>query len=122
MTPPTLDTEPTTTPEDIEANKVFAILAYIGLLWLVPFLFAKESKFARFHTNEGLVLFLAMILLSASVGVLAPIPLFGWLLVVSVPVLWIGFFILMVIGILNAAQGKMKPVPLLGGRFSLIKV
>ena len=39
------------TPEDVQNNKVFAILAYIGILVLVPIFAAKESKFARFHAN-----------------------------------------------------------------------
>jgi hypothetical protein len=40
-------------PQDAQDNKIMAILAYLGLLFLVPFLAAKESPFARFHTNQG---------------------------------------------------------------------
>ena len=32
---------------DIEENKVFAVLAYIGILFLVPLLAAPRSRFAR---------------------------------------------------------------------------
>ena len=41
---------------DISANKVYAILAYIGFLVLVPLIAVPKSKFARFHANQGLVL------------------------------------------------------------------
>ena len=34
---------------DIEQNKVMAILAYFGILVLIPIFAAKESKFARCH-------------------------------------------------------------------------
>lgn len=39
---------------DVEQNKVMAILAYFGILVLIPILAAKDSKFARFHANQGL--------------------------------------------------------------------
>ena len=41
---------------DVEQNKVMAILAYFGILVLIPILAAKDSKFARFHANQGLLL------------------------------------------------------------------
>jgi hypothetical protein len=37
------------------------------------------------------------------------------------PLLSLAFLVLVVIGVINAAQGKMKPLPVLGGRFSIIK-
>ena len=36
---------------DVAQNKVMGILAYIGFLFLVPLLAAKDSKYARFHAN-----------------------------------------------------------------------
>lgn len=41
-------------PMDIKENKVMAVLAYIGLLVLVPIFAAKDSKYARFHATQGL--------------------------------------------------------------------
>ncbi len=43
-------------PEDVEKNKAMAILAYI--IFFIPLLAAKESKFAMYHANQGLNLFL----------------------------------------------------------------
>lgn len=39
--------------EDINQNKVMAVLAYIGILVLVPLLAAPNSKYARYHVNQG---------------------------------------------------------------------
>jgi|GEM_PF-4342849 len=39
---------------DVEQNKVMAILAYFGILVLIPILAAKDSKFARFHAQPRL--------------------------------------------------------------------
>lgn len=111
--------------DDIEKNKVFGILAYIWILWLVPLLAAKESKFARFHTNEGLVLFLAWLVVWVGLGALsvplALIPGVNLLLLALWPILGLGFLILAVIGVINAAQGKTNHLPIIGGRFTLIK-
>ena len=98
---------------DIENNKVMAVLAYIGILFLVPLLAAKDSKFARFHANQGLVLFLAGIVS----GVVAVIPILGVLLAA---VCSIFLTVLMILGIVNAATGKAKELPIIG-KISLIK-
>ena len=95
-------------PQDIEKNKVYAILAYIGILFLVPLLAAKDSPYAKFHTNQGLVLFLLEVILS----VVWWIPLLG--------LLWIAVVVFAIMGIINAAQGECKPLPIIG-EIELIK-
>ena len=100
-------------PNDVQSNKVMAILAYFGILFLVPLLAAKESPFARYHTNQGLVLFLFMFVC----GILGVIPKFGW--VIS-SVGYLAGFVFFIIGVINAAGGTMKPLPLIGN-FTLIK-
>ncbi len=99
--------------QDIEQNKVYAILAYIGILFLVPLLAAKDSPYAKFHTNQGLVLFL----FSIALGVIGPIPVLGWIAAVAGSII---AFVFMIIGIVNAAQGECKPLPLIG-EIELIK-
>ncbi len=98
-------------PADIQNNKIMAVLAYIGILFLVPLLAAKDSKFARFHANQGLVLFLADIIVGIASGILVWIPIIGWLISL---VLSIALFVFMIIGIVNAAQGQAKELPLIG--------
>ena len=56
----------TTTSYDVESNKAMAVLSYLGILVLVPLLGAKNSPFARFHTNQGLILCIATILYSVA--------------------------------------------------------
>jgi uncharacterized membrane protein len=116
----------TPTAADVEKNKVFGVLAYIGILWLVPLLAAKDSPFARYHCNQGLVLFLGAIaawianwILSI---ILAFIPVLGWLMILLIS-LGIGLSILAlaIIGIINAANGVCKPLPVIGNRFTLLK-
>ena len=104
------NTENTTSkydPADIEANKFIALISYIGLLFIVPLVAAKDSKFARFHANQGLVLFIAGIIL----GALNIIPILGTIVCVIGEFV---VFVLAIIGIINAAKGEAKELPLIG--------
>jgi uncharacterized membrane protein len=111
---------------DVEKNKVFGVLAYIGILWLVPLLAAKDSPFARYHCNQGLVLFLAAIAAWIATIILDMIlifiPVLGWFLMILLHVgLIVGILALAIVGIVNAANGLCKPLPLIGNRFTLLK-
>ena len=105
-------------PQDIQNNKVMAILAYLGILVLVPLLGAKQSPFARFHTNQGLLLIICEIVLSVAVAILGGIPVIGFLLKL---VRGLGTLALLIIGIVNAANGRAKELPLIGNLFTIIK-
>jgi uncharacterized membrane protein len=109
---------------DIDQNRVFAVLAYIGLLFIVPLLAAPKSRFARYHTNQGIVLFLASLAAYGVVGfamiVTAVIPFLGCLsapLMIAIPV---ASFVFTILGIINAASGQFKPLPLIG-HYELMK-
>jgi len=95
-------------PTDIANNKAMAILAYI--LFFIPLLAAKQSRFAMYHANQGLILFLALVAINI---VSTIIPIVGWLLIG--PLANLALFILAILGIMNAAGGKCKPLPLFGG-------
>ncbi|MBA1334020.1 MAG: hypothetical protein HPY66_1504 [Firmicutes bacterium] len=101
-------------PEDIDKNKTVAILAYI--LFFVPLLAARESKFAMYHANQGLVLFLAAMIVNVLGSI---IPLIGWF--VLLPLGNLAVIVLAVLGIINAYKGEAKPLPLMGG-IKILKV
>lgn len=109
---------------DIEQNKVMAILAYFGILVLIPIFAAKESKFARFHSNQGLILCIAAILYGVAYSILSAIILaISWRLYFVISLLGlvgIVFAVLAVIGIINAANGKAKELPVIG-KFNILK-
>lgn len=106
---------------DVEKNKVMGILAYLGLLWLVPFLAAKESAFAKYHCNQGIVLFLAAICLWFVCLIITFIPFVNFIMILVWPAFWIASLVFAILGIINAANGVCKPLPLIGNRFTLIK-
>lgn len=120
----TADTTSEFDPNDINQNKIMAILAYFGILVVIPILAAKESKFARFHANQGLVLFIASvaywIMLEIIKSIIVSIST-GLLLITTILGLtYLVFLVLGIMGIVNAATGKAKELPFIG-KFSLLK-
>lgn len=107
-------------PTDVASNKWMAILSYLGFLVFVPILAGRGSRFARYHANQGLVLFCAGVIFNVIRKILrftsswiffgnSFLDLYGLLGIVS-----LFFFIVAIIGIVNAAKGEAKQLPLIG--------
>ena len=107
-------------PNDIQQNKVMAILAYLSWLVLIPLFAAKESKFARYHCNQGIVLAIAEIIVWVIFGILSIIPYVGWIFIVLNSLISLVCLVFAVTGIINAANGKAKELPFIG-KFNILK-
>ena len=94
-------------------DKAFGALGYVGILFLIPLL-AGKTEFTRFHANQGLVLFIIGVALGIVSGILSVIPFIGWLGMIIGGLGSLATLILMILGIVNAAQGEMKPLPVIG--------
>lgn len=103
--------------EDIKQNKTMAGLAYI--LFFLPLIVCKDSRFGRFHANQGLLLLIlsvaGYIAISIVTTILATITwrLFGFIsLLYSI----YGLFILAIAiyGLVNGLNGKAKELPVIG--------
>jgi len=100
-------------------NTAMAVLAYI--LFFVPLLTgdAKKDDFVKFHTKQGLVLFLTVVLINV-VRWMMPFQLYwtlGW-------VFWLlslGTLVLLIVGIINAVNGKKEMLPVIGKMEKLFK-
>ena len=42
--------------KDIEENKVFALFSYLGFLFIIPLIARPNSKYCKFHVNQGIIL------------------------------------------------------------------
>lgn len=103
--------------EDINKNRAMAILAYIGPLVFIPMFAAKKSKFARFHVNQGFLLFLvwaSMSVLSTFFNLIYLPRILDVLIQLTIWLVSIPATIINVIGIVNAARGKAKELPVIG--------
>lgn len=105
-------------PEDIEANKITSLFAYLGILFIVPLLAAKDSPYARFHTNQGIMLFIVDMALAAfnSVmnGIVRHFELFNVVTSIISAAISLLIFGLVVFGVYNAVSGKAKELPIIG--------
>lgn len=109
----TADTTADYDQKDIEDNKFMAILAYIGILFLIPLFAAKESPFAKFHTNQGIIL----CIVGVAGGIIGIIPILGTIVAALVS---LATTVLMVLGIVNVCQGKAKELPIIG-KYKILK-
>jgi fumarate reductase subunit D len=97
-------------PEQVELpdDRFIAAIGYLGVLCVVPLVFKRDSAFAMHHGKQGLVLLIAwMILWLGNI-----VPILGqivWMLGT------IALIILIILGMINALQGRMWEMPFLGG-------
>lgn len=112
----TADTTAEFDPADIEKTKRISLLSYLGLLFLIPMLVHQDSRFARYHVNQGIVLFLFGLICNVACTVVGWIPLIGWIVSLAIGIIEL---VLMIIGIVNAVNGRAKELPVIG-RFKLL--
>ena len=127
-----LNTEDTTgeyDPKDINDNKGISVLSYLGIFVLVPLLTKKDSKFAQFHARQGVTLLavdIAYAIVATLLGLIkvtktqnvwgipVDIKVTPWPITLILTIGWIVIGVLAIIGIVNAATGKAKKLPLIG--------
>lgn len=104
----------------MNANKAMGVLSYLGILVLIPLLAGdKSSEYVRFHTNQGLVLFLVSIAVDIldgrwfwgfhdwfDLGVLN----LSW----ALDILSLILFVFMIMGIVYACRGERRKLPVIG--------
>ena len=110
---PTQPAAPQGNQSDAEKNKAMAIIGYIiPILFFIPLVTdAKNSVFAKYHANQQLN-FLLFAVVGYIISSVLMVILIGFLLYFLVMIASIVF---MIMGIINAAKGEMKPLPLIGG-------
>ncbi|MSR67508.1 hypothetical protein EXS65_01610 [Candidatus Peribacteria bacterium] len=98
----TAQTPPNETPEqaDIRINKDVAAFSYVWIMSVIIYFSRKDSSFIRYHSKQGIILFL----LSIPVSLIPGIGSYLMFIVVAG----------MLLGFLNAANGQMRDVPLVG--------
>ncbi len=111
--------------EAAEQNKVMGILAYLSWLVLIPIFAAKNSKFARYHANQGLVLAICEIIWWVATAIITAVAYaiawwLGSLLSTVLGLVNLVFLVMLILGIVNAANGKAKELPVIG-KFRILK-
>jgi len=98
-------------------DKTVAILSYLTLIGFIVAIVLhgnKKTQLGTYHLRQSLGLLITGIACWVGSLMLAFIPVIGWITSI---VLWIGLFALWLMGLISAASGQRKPVPLLGEQF-----
>lgn len=123
--------------KDIESNKGLAMISYFGPLALIPFLVSKDSKYVSYHAKQGLNLFIIELIIgvfSYFISSIIQIPkmcqlfeysyecgsITPWWITLPISILEAVTFILAIVGIVYACQGKAKELPVIG-KIKIIK-
>jgi uncharacterized membrane protein len=109
----------TASPQLPSDKTAMLILSYLGLLALIPLLVEKEDRNVQWHAKHGLVLFAAAFILSIVLwiltGVITMVPglgcLVGLISFFAGMGLWVGYLIVIVLGIMKALKGERFMVP-----------
>lgn len=123
-----METNPTTTPPPTVPSGEDKTVAIVSYLTLIGFIVAiiihsnKKTKLGAYHLRQSLGFILTMIAVSFAIGIvvfiIALIPFVHFVLVILVPLLWLGFvgggFVLWLMGLMAAINGQQKPMPVVG--------
>jgi len=90
-----------------ENGTLMGILAYLGILIIIPYFVAKENPFVKFHIKQGLLLVIIQVVLSVSNQIIPS-------LFPMISILQLLTFVLTVIGIINVVKKKEKVLPVIG--------
>jgi uncharacterized membrane protein len=106
---------PDLTPQEISDGKAMAVVSYVCSLIGLPFflvpLIMRDNGFSLYHAKQCLVLWLVLLVAAT---LLSPLVFCGVGLI-ALPVLIIFAWVCDIMGIIRAANGDVKPLPLIGG-------
>jgi len=115
------------TQADIDAGKTMGILAYI--LFLIPLFAARDNKYAMFHTEQAIALWIAFIVIYIAMWILTyVVGMISSSLACIISILgiipWLAYLVLWIMGLINAIGGKVKELPVVGSwgaKLNLVK-
>jgi len=90
--------------DEIRRGKVFALLAYMSILFLIPLFAQRGNNFVLFHVKQGLVLFI----IECAVCVIRFLPVIGEVIFVFGMVIC---GILSLVGIIKACMNELWEMP-----------
>jgi len=106
--------------EQTTEEKIYASMSYLCILFIIPLFLKRDNVWLYRHAKQGLVLFAAWII-GFIVSIILPFLKFNGILQLLVALLlvisWIYLIFLLVVNIVaivNAAQGRLWKIPILG--------
>jgi uncharacterized membrane protein len=104
----------TAAPAQGMSDNVAGMLAYFTMIPAIIFLVMEpynRNRFIRFHSFQSLFFAVAWTVLWIGLSIFLHIPFLGWLIW---PLVWLAGFIIWIVLVLKANQGKMYKLPVIG--------
>jgi uncharacterized membrane protein len=92
-------------------------LAYVTIIPAVLFLIIEpynKNRFVRFHAFQSIFFHVAWIILWIALGIFGHLPFLGWASLLLWPVIGLAGFVLWLLLVFRAYQGKMFKLPVVG--------
>ena len=89
------------------------ILAYLGLLALIPLLMKKDDREVQWHAKNGLALMVVFMVFwvgAIIVQIVGP-DFLGCIISLAGCVIWIGYLIITILAIVKAVKGERLVIP-----------
>lgn len=105
-----------------DQGKTIAILSYITLIgWIVAIVMhgSNKTQLGAYHIRQSLgfmIFSIALVIVFSLItfAILMAAPFIGILFSLISWLLYIGIIVLWIIGLINAINGQMKPIPIIG--------
>jgi len=90
------------------------VLAYLGILAVIPLVAEKEDSEVQWHARHGLILLLAWIGIGFALAVFQAVPFVGWILGCAVFPFWaVLILVVHIMAIVKGLRGDRLMVPYL---------
>jgi uncharacterized membrane protein len=103
-----LPESPAAAPRD--EDKVMLVLAYFGILALIPFLVSKEP-YVKWHAKQGLTLVAAFVILNIGIFIIGMLPFIGLITLLISPLVGLGYLVVFFVAIVRALKGERWRIP-----------
>lgn len=112
MAEPAPPTPPPPPPKTGGDNRtLMIILAYLGILCLIPLLMEKDDAEVQWHAKHGLVLFIGAVVVGLGLMVLGMIPGLGCLSGTISLLIWPLYLVVAIIAMIKGVNGERFIIP-----------
>lgn len=100
-------------------DKTVAVISYFSVIgWIIAFVMYGSNKTAlgAYHLRQTIALFIVGMCTWVLQLILAFVPYVGWIISILLVFIYIGLFVLWIIGLIAAVNGEEKPIPIIGAK------
>lgn len=95
-------------------ENIAALISYIAIGCFIIFFLEKQSKFAKYHAMQAIILWVCGLALTIVTNILSVIPIIGILFGILAGLIGLAILVINIICIYKAYQGEWFELPIIG--------